>query len=627
MEQETAFSSHILEALGSKSSLITIVASASLAVICLFYVFTVGTYLQIRIYPLVDRVTYISNFNFFIVNEFVDHVVIGSLFVIWLIITVQTKIGRIITITFAVIIAVAACTEHDAILDGTALTALPLVFLLLVCNRYFQKTFDFRSSRLTISYISVIGIVIGLASFSIAVSSLVFPDSDSSTRDYAYEIFLLFSSFSPILILILITSFPIKLMINFVLNVTRKTSSAIKIYDETTAVSITSKIVYLSIFVFLSILMVIIPHLPFVNRNGEPISADTRVYSIWLTELNESGNFQEYFSKTFIEINNGDRPISLMLIHVFQQVLTVNGNIDPLLAIECLSLLLGPSLVLVVYFFARELTTNDKVALFAAFITSISFQMLIGVYAGFYSNWISLIFGYLSFVFLFRFLSQQGMANLVLYGVLLTLTLFTHVYTWSILAIAIGVFLGICFTKWNPFMQSNTTERKDARKSASLLLVILLSTVAIDIARVAITGSSGGIEADLELGRNLAGLEQFAFRWNNLTYGTTIYVGGLFANSIILGLGLYWLIFSRIKEKQNILMLVFFSIGILPFLFGEWIIQTRVFYNIPFQIPAALALFDIHMRKESILKIAPIYILLITVPIIVIGNFYLVLPT
>ncbi len=38
-------------------------------------------------------------------------------------------------------------------------------------------------------------------------------------------------------------------------------------------------------------------------------------------------------------------------------------------------------------------------------------------------------------------------------------------------------------------------------------------------------------------------------------------------------------------EPYNIFIMVFLSIGIVPLFFSDWVLQTRVLYNIPFQIP------------------------------------------
>ena len=73
--------------------------------------------------------------------------------------------------------------------------------------------------------------------------------------------------------------------------------------------------------------------------------------------------------------------------------------------------------------------------------------------------------------------------------------------------------------------------------------------------------------------------------------------------------------------------MIFFSIGILPFLIGEWVIQTRVFYNVPFQIPAAIAVTYIMQRpSKKLLKLIMLFIWLVAIATVSVSNFYLVTP-
>jgi hypothetical protein len=282
---------------------------------------------------------------------------------------------------------------------------------------------------------------------------------------------------------------------------------------------------------------------------------------------------------------------------------------------------LGPSLVLVTYFLTRELTSNETTSLFAAFLTAAtSYHLLGGIFAGFYANWLALIVGYLSFVFLFRYLRRSGKANLIIFAALILLTLLSHVYTWSILALVIGIFLGVSIIL-----------KQDSRKRAVLLLLVLLSTVIIDVARTMITGSSGGMERDLKLSQGqLFGIEQFASRWDNLILTTQLYYGSMFSNFIIVALALYWLVRSNLAADYNLLIAIFFSIGILPFFFGDWIIQSRVLYDIPFQIPAAIALtyisrWPIYSTKGLAISVT-ICTWLVAMSARTLSNFYLVKP-
>jgi hypothetical protein len=142
-----------------------------------------------------------------------------------------------------------------------------------------------------------------------------------------------------------------------------------------------------------------------------------------------------------------------------------------------------------------------------------------------------------------------------------------------------------------------------------------------------LTGSAGGITQDLKIANESAGIEQFSQRWIILAETIQIYVGGQFSNFIILGLCLYGLFMFNLRKTSSIFIVIFLSIGILPLYFGDWLIQVRVIYNIPFQIPAAIALTHLTRQTSMRILVVPICIWLIAMPIIAVSNFYLVLPS
>src|SRR5262249_52974234 len=148
----------------------------------------------------------------------------------------------------------------------------------------------------------------------------------------------------------------------------------------------------------------------------------------------------------------------------------------------------------------------------------------IGIYAAFYANWLGIIIGYLSIVFLIKFLKTERRAYFATYLMLIISLLFIHVYTWTIFTIVTSIFLLVLY-KLNYYR----------RQSIILLLLVLLFSVVIDIART-ITGSGGGIEGDIYLSKGPGGmgLGQFTQRWDNLVYTTQIYLGGQLSNPIIL---------------------------------------------------------------------------------------------
>lgn len=613
---------YITEILGKDQSRLSIINSAVIAIISFFYIYTVGSYLKVNIYPLEHRVIYFTFFDIYIINRYFDHIIIISGVALWLTISLRTRIKSVIPIIYvAIITPIWLLPEGSnlsaAILDIAALISIPIIISFSLFNKFLSKRNmsilnSTNHTNLLVNYLSIIGIFIGIIGLVNASSSFFSLQlSSTNIRNYAYDVFLLFSTFSPILILLLITSLPSKLFINEVMvgilkikNKTLDSSSSVTGFR----IKSSSKIIYILFFMLLSIIVVLIPHLPAINKDNRQVGVDSDYYVKWLLPLLHSKNSQEFIHHAFVVQNHGDRPFFLFFL--FLSVKIANSNLC--YTIEYLPMILAPSLVLVIYFLTRELTSNDGTSIFAAFLTAVSFHILIGLYAGFYANWFALIIGYLSFVFLVRFLKRSRIGNLAIYFILTIILMFSHSLTWIVLTMFTTIFLGVML-KWNHYY---------SKKGIVLVLIIVLSSAIINIGRIIMIGIADNIQRDIgEIAHNTAGPEQFSLRWSNLLRTVYSFVGGQFSNFIILALGSYWLFRSNLSEPSNIFLIVFLSIGIIPFLFGNWIIQTRVFYDIPFQIPAALALALINKQRNGFVMLLPICILILAGSVRAVFNF------
>ena len=620
---------YVARVLGQGTSHLSITGSAILALISFFYIYTVGSYFKVNIYILQNRVTYYQFFDMYIFGRYIDHIIITCGIILWFVLFIRGKARFAASIIYGGLTLIALLANLSALLDIIAVMSIPIVISFLIYNKLACKKKKIPTipyTNLTINYIAIIGIATGI--ISIIVSSApsffsIMAQSSSSIpiRNYAYEIFLLFSSFSPILILLLVNSFPVKLLIKEFTTIKNSISNNNNNKIDSSVskdwnIKLRTKFIYLSLFMLLPVVITLIPHLPTINRDNQRIGVDTDYYVNWVNALVHSNNVQDFIRQAFvIQGNAGERPLTLIFLFTIVKVV----NADPFYILEHVPIILGPALVLVVYFLTRELTSNNDItSLLAAFLTAVSSQILIGIYAGFYANWFALIIGYLSFVFLIKFLKRPNKLNLILYSILIVFLVFTHAYTWSILAIVMSIFL-VVQLKLNYYH----------KRSVTLLLLVILSSVIIDIARIFVTGStSSGIEQDIIKARGGASLSQFALRWNNLNYTVNTYVGGQFSNFIIFMLGLYWLFRFNLYQSSSIFLVVFLSIGIIPLLFGNWVIQTRILYNIPFQIPAAIAL--TYIRKSyanGTLIIFPICIWLLAIGIRAVSNFYLIFPS
>jgi hypothetical protein len=619
MAIKSMYAKRIAKTLGLETAnYVSIISSVAVTVASIFYIFTIGSYFKVSIHVLQNRVTYDTFFpNIYIVNRYADHLIIASGTFLWLVLNVDGKLKFVIAATYAGVILLALSTNYQILLDLVALLSIPLIISLLLYNRFSTKKILKKYENLFINYIAVVGIGLAIISIIISVEQIVFyiPPTSNSLRNYAYDIFLIFSSLSEIMLFLLIFSVPLKMLMLEFINRLPKIKKDLQPLFPSDIIRVRAKIVYLVLFMMLSIIVALIPHQPTINKGDQLVGVDTHFYVEWVTALNHTKNLQDFLEQAFvIQSSHGDRPVTLIVFFTIAKVVKA----DLFYLFDRLPILLGPILVLVVYFLTRELISKDDTTpLLASFLTAISFQTLGGIYAGYYANWLALIFGYTCIVFLFRFLKRSGELNFIIFSVSAVLLLFSHVYTWSILVIAMGLFLGVMLKmKYYP------------KKRVILLLLVIISSIAIDLTKTTITGSTGGIERDIYLAKKQeVGLTQFVDRWNNLLDVTHHYFGGIFGNFIILMLALYWVFRCSLSDVHAIFLIVFMSVAIMPLFFGDRQIQIRVLYDTPFQIPAALGLAHIKKSTNGTLLWVSICIWLVAISVRDVSNFYYVAPS
>jgi hypothetical protein len=477
--------------------------------------------------------------------------------------------------------------------------------------------------------ISAIGIVFPV------LAVFLTPNFDSYAGDNpANELFLLLSSFSTIYIFLLVFCLGVKVLFKGVLGMLKldiKEDIGQSLSDddyEHNKLKTQTKVGFLVLAMILSVVLVLIPQHPLINQDNQDIGVDTSFYIRWIGELAKSKNVSELIYQSFVvQGQDGDRPLSLLFLLLVYQVAGSNNLSE---VIEHFPIILGPGIVLAFYLLTLELTRNEKIALIAAFLGAVSFHTLVGIYAGFYANWLALIIGYISIAFLFRYLRTGRLSDIVVFSALLIGVLFFHVYTWTVLAAVAGIFLAamLLVVIWEKKKNNNDNISNNhftkRRRIIWLLLAILVSLV-VDITKVSLTGSSGGLEQDIEIAQTNFGIEQFNLRF--LILDSTMHgsLGGVFSNFIILILGLFWVLKSNMREPRNVFLMIFLSAGLVPLYIGSWTLQVRVLYDMPFEIPAAIALYYISSRSGSILVTLAACTWLVAVSLITVMNYYLVL--
>jgi hypothetical protein len=626
---------------------ISSILSALAFVICFFFfLYIIGSFLEISIYPLINRVTFHSVFNEYLINEYFDKVIVIAATTAWFLLSINHKVVRYsLSITYGTTaIILAALNVENVIFDFLATLSLPLIVSVILCQHIRQKknilTFN---AKLTLRYIAIGIITISAISIVLSVLSIFLTSyvDVSNIKNVSNELFYLLSSFSGFYIFLLILCLPVKVAFKEVLRILklnlkedidqRTSANGPEHNSPSTRLSIHTKIGLLLLAMTLSIILVLIPQHPSINPDNQNIGVDTWYYVTWVGELDRSKNLSEFAYHAFIDQGiNGDRPLSLIFLFMVYQA--VGGDLFEV--IEHSPIILGPGIVLAFYFLTLELTRNEKIALIAALIGGISFHTLGGIYAGFYANWLALIVGYISLVFLFRYLRSGCLFDIVVFSILLIGVLFFHVYTWIILAAVTAIFLLTMLVTQNKRIKkkdsnnnNNNNNSFSQKRIIWLLLFAILVSIVVYLAKAFLISSSGGLEEEIKVAERGLGIEQFDLRWEILTTTMHHTLGGVFSNFIILILGLFWVLKSNLRKPSNVFLIIFFSTGIIPLFFGGWVIQARVFYNMPIEIPAAIALYYISKRSGSVLVPFAGCIWLAAVSLLIVTNYYLIPST
>lgn len=610
-----------------------ILSSAAFTTCVFFYLYVLGSFFRITVHPLVHRVTFAESFQNFFINGYFDNIIVILATTFWLLISIKNKTIRYyFSVSYGSFGIIAAFFHTENIVfDIVTLLSLPLIiYVVLYYHKRHKGILNFNA-KLALSYASLVVIAYSAINITLLLLSI------SSDFDYlsaaedspANELFLLFSSYSRLYIFLLVFCIPINIIFKELWRLFKpRIGEGIKqtqvSYHENKKLKTHTKIGFLLFSMIVSIVLVLIPQHPSINPDNQNIGVDTWYYVTWIGQLERSNSLSEFVYQAFIVQGlNGDRSLSLIFLFLVYQV--VGGDLVEV--IEHSPIIFGPGLVLALYFLTSELVRNDKIAVIAGFLGAVSFHTLIGIYAGFYANWLALIVGYISIVFLFRYLRAGRLSDIVAFSTLLLVVLLLHAYTWTIVAAVAAIFL-LTLLVLHRKRKKNNNYGADSpfirRRIVWLLLSGIALSVAVDVTKALSTGSSGGLERDIEIAQTRFGIDEFTLRWQILSTTMHDIFGGVFSNFIILLLALFWVFTSNMREPAVVFLMIYFSVGLLPLLVGSLTIQARVFYDMPIEIPAAISLYHIARRTGSLLVPLAGCTWLVAVSLLTVLNFYLI---
>jgi len=269
----------------------------------------------------------------------------------------------------------------------------------------------------------------------------------------------------------------------------------------------------------------------------------------------------------------GSRP--LLLIPIYLVVST--GAVSLVQALEALPAVLGPLLVLSVFFFVREAFEDEKLAGIAGLSTAFSFYITVGIWAAYYANMLGLSVGFAFLTMLFRYWKKQKITELALLGLLSLGLLLSHPWTWIIFLAVTVIFAATIW--WD-------TRRWILLRTVGLVLVIDLF---VDTVKSLVFGAQmSAQEASGSFAPSLATNQVLNF-WPNIINALFLSYDGLLANTLILALSLVAVLSFKFDPARRLLVL-WTAVSSLPIIVLSDLAQTRVYYDLPFPVFVAVGL-------------------------------------
>src|SRR3989441_12746417 len=149
----------------------------------------------------------------------------------------------------------------------------------------------------------------------------------------------------------------------------------------------------LGIAVVMAVLLGLVPYRPELNPAMTPVGVDAHYYIEWVNAMLQQSPWGA-FSYALGSASFGSRPLLLIPIYL----VVVTGMITTVQAVEFLPAILGPLLALSIFLFVREGQQNERMAGAASLLSVFSFKAPLGLWAGFYANWLAVAEAYLFLV-------------------------------------------------------------------------------------------------------------------------------------------------------------------------------------------------------------------------------------
>jgi hypothetical protein len=384
-----------------------------------------------------------------------------------------------------------------------------------------------------------------------------------------------------------------------------------------------TRAIFLSASLALVVILSVYPYIPSINSDFQSASVDAQYYVEQINIIRSGGIFAEGGPLD----SANERALSILIFYGLAQIVA-----QPAASVVAfLPVFLGGLMVFSTYFLVRSVAgKGSMLVLVAPLIVALSRQFIVGIYGGFFSNMLALSVGFVMLLFFFKYQQTGKWGYLGLFILTLFFVMFIHVYTWVFFSAVVLLAVGI--------LAFNSVRAGSAWKAeASKYLPVVAGVAATGAVLLGIASQTSGVSGvDFLSGLASESLSEdyFAKRWFNMNYTFRIYVGGFLNNPLAIILALVWAFRADYKNVFNVLLLASIFVSSFFFLFGDSVVLSRMFYNIPLQIPVAIMIANIAAGKymgwlgdrTRLLVVALMLANMATYAFSAVANFYLVTP-
>ena len=327
----------------------------------------------------------------------------------------------------------------------------------------------------------------------------------------------------------------------------------------------------LALSIFLGVFAALYPYSPHINPKGRGVGVDINNY---VDYVHNAEIVEKDVSQSFTVVR-GSRPVIFLLIYGFQKLI----GLDASTAVKFLPVILNPLMILSAFFLAYEAFRDRWIAGWAAFFTACGYQVTVGMYSYFLTNMLALSLVFLSLGFLFRSLRRGCNIDLTLASILGILLVFTHPWTFDQYATTTILTIIVYFYRMK-------NENGGHEKIKRVIIYIVFLGFA-DFAKTLLFMGVGGISATSSMINRLSSLPEF---WLDSIFGFRLLYGGTISVVVLIGLATFGVCLIKIDEFTDIYFTVFPAVTSLLFLIGDETIKSRLLYNVPIGLFAAIGM-------------------------------------